>query len=60
MASQFVCRHAIPQVTGPLGILSNLCKVFEITTTMLVIEVKKKHSNESTSATECGLVPIVP
>lgn len=59
MESQFVGRLSIPQVIGPLGDLSTLCKVFEIVTTMPMIEVKKKHSNESTSAIEHDQVLIV-
>lgn len=46
MVSGFVCRHSIPQVIGPLGNLSTLHKVFEITTTMFMIEVKKKQMSQ--------------
>ena len=34
--------------------------MFEFTATMLMIEVKKNHINESARAMEPGVVPIVP
>lgn len=60
LESQLVCRDAVSRVTGLLGNLSFLPKVSEVTTPMLMIEVKKDRTNELTSATEHGMVQLSP